>query len=167
LFRAVSTAGSVRAFSRATRASIGTCGAAVDGACALSFLVGTWDSPPGTGGASGGSIFKVSAQGRVLLRRNFAESSKGRHDDTMMVFALPNGVHAVCADNEGHVIDYPVTATDNPRIATFVSSEAPGAPRFRLSYRLLDDGAVAGKFEMQPPGSPEFKPFLDWTMRKR
>jgi hypothetical protein len=71
------------------------------------------------------------------------------------------------ADNESHAIDYGLTATDNPRTATFMSAEVAGAPRFRLSYRLLDDGSLVGKFEIQPPGAADFKPYLDWPMRRR
>jgi hypothetical protein len=110
----------------------------------------------------------VGALGRVIIRRNFAETPKGRHEDIMMMFAGTQGnVRAVYADNEGHGFDYAVTGTDDAKSAVFVSGDTPGAPRFRLSYRLLGDASITGRFEMQPPGATEFKPYLDWTMRKK
>ena len=44
-----------------------------------------------------------------------------------------------------------------------------GPPWRRHPWSRLQDPAAlqSGKFEMQPPGATEFKPYLDWMMRKK
>lgn len=73
----------------------------------------------------------------------------------------------VSKDNENHVIQYSVTTTDDPKSAVFLSDEAPGTPRFRLTYRMKPDGAVAIVFDIAPPGAQEFKTYLEGAARKK
>src|SRR5205085_11953778 len=79
-------------------------------------LAGAWvadSSGPGT--PTGGFEFVPDLQGRVLVRRNFAEYPKTkdrpatRHEDLMVIFHQGAGTRADYYDNEGHVIRYAVT----------------------------------------------------------
>ncbi len=59
------------------------------------------------------------------------------------------------------MIHYDVTTPD-PATALFLSDPAPPGPRFRLVYQL--SGAVlSGEFQMQLPGQPAWKSYLEWT----
>jgi hypothetical protein len=141
----------------------------------LSFLLGTWegsgDGKPGDG--AGVATFKSELQGKVIVRTNHAEypAANGRpattHDDLMVIYAdASSQLKADYYDNEGHVIRYAVTASPGGG-AVFVSDPSPSAPRFRLTYKLGDAGAVSGDFEIAPPGqSDAFKSYLGWTMKR-
>jgi hypothetical protein len=136
----------------------------------LAFLIGTWEgSGSGSPGASTGEFcFEPQAQGHVLLRHNAADSPNFRHEDVMLIYEAPGlGLRATYVDNEDHVINYGVSASEEPKGAVFLSDEAPGMPRFRLSYRTKPDGTVAILFEMAPPGTTEFKVYLEGAGRKR
>jgi hypothetical protein len=86
----------------------------------------------------------------------------------MLIYQAPErGFRAIYVDNEGHVINYIVTSTLEPKGAVFISDEAPGAPRFRLTYRMKADATVGVTFEMAPPGSAEFKVYVEGTGRRR
>lgn len=129
----------------------------------LSFLVGRWQAA-GTGdpGRSTGEFsFEWAADRHALVRRNEAVASTGRHEDIMLVYAQPDGtVHAVYTDNEGHTIHYGVTLEADRRHVVFESAAGAG-PRFRLWYRAQEDGSLATGFEIAPPGSSEFKTYLE------
>ncbi|HEX3553347.1 MAG TPA: hypothetical protein VIA62_08960 [Thermoanaerobaculia bacterium] len=136
----------------------------------LAFLVGDWEGT-GTGapGASkGGFSFEPQIQGNGLLRRSTNDSPSGHHEDVMLVYRNPGGAfRAVYVDNERHVIQYAVTATAEPRGAVFLSDEAAGMPRFRLTYKLRPDGTVGITFELAPPGSAVFKTYTEGTAKRR
>jgi len=141
----------------------------------LQFLVGTWKAEGGgaPGQGSGSFAFIRSLQDRVLLRTNTAEypAAEGqpasRHDDLMVLYVSDTGdVRADYYDSEGHVIRYAATAVTE-RELTLVSEASSNGPRFRLSYKLGDGGALAGAFDVAPPGKPDaFAPYLHWTARK-
>jgi hypothetical protein len=129
----------------------------------LAFLVGD-SGGAGTGktGASSGSCsFEIAIQGHALLRRNINESPAGRHEDIMLIYGTPAGLRATYADMEGHAINYAVTLTTEPRGAVFLSDEIPGAPRLRLTHHLLPGGSLNTIFAMAPPGSSEFKTYVE------
>jgi len=136
----------------------------------LAFLIGDWE---GVGsGKPGESIGRFSLspdlQGHVLVRRNTADTPSGRHEDLMLIYpSSDHGFRAVYTDNEDHVINYAVTTTESPKSAVFLSDEAPGVPRFRLTYRLNTDGTVGIVFEIAPPGSKELKTYTEGVVRKR
>lgn len=135
----------------------------------FSFLLGTWDAEGGGApGASAGTFtFQPDVQGHVLLRRNESSTPGGRHEDLMVLFAgAPGAVRASYFDNEGHVLQYAARAESSPASAEFVTDEAAGTPRFRLSYRLNADGTLNVKFEIAPPGS-DFRTYLEGTARRR
>ena len=135
----------------------------------FSFLLGEWPSV-GTGKpgeSKGTAVFARGLQDRVILRTSFAEYPGSRHDDLMVIYALPNaGVRADYHDNEGHVIRYAVSSPVQGQ-AVFVSDQISGAPRFRLTYKLQSADVLKGEFEIAPPNAPEaFKPYLNWESRK-
>lgn len=136
----------------------------------LAFLFGDWD---GIGsGAPGESAGRFSLRedlgGNVLVRRNEADTPRGRHEDLMVVYhAAPGPDRAIYFDNEGHVIHYTLEAASAPGQATFVSDAVAGMPRFRLTYRLNDDGTVNIAFAIAPPGAAEFKTYLEGAARRR
>ena len=141
----------------------------------LAFLLGEWTAVKGgsPGGALGSAVFSLDLQGRVMIRKSYAEypatdkAPASRHDDLMIIYAGDNGaIGADYYDNEGHVIRYSV-AVNAPGDVTFTSAIVPGTPRFRLSYGLGVNGILKGEFAIAPPGSPEaFAPYLAWESRK-
>ena len=136
----------------------------------LAFLMGEWEGiGSGAPGATAGRFsFEPRVQGHALVRRNATDTPKGRHEDLMLIYQAPQGgIRAIYVDNEDHVINYTVTPAEEPKGAVFLSDEAPGTPRFRLSYRMNPDGTVRIIFDMAPPGSTEFKTYLEGSARKR
>ncbi len=160
-------------FKRAARPAAG--GEVSKGLEALRFLLGEWRGEGGgrPGEASGGFTFAPSLDGRVLVRTNFAEypatadKPAFRHDDLMVLYATESGqIAADFYDSEGHVIRYD-GSTPSPNELVLASAMVSGAPRFRLSYKLRADGVLEGRFEVAPPGKPEFfGPYLTWTARR-
>jgi hypothetical protein len=134
---------------------------------ALSFLVGEWEATgSGAPGRTAGRFsFTWTAERHALLRRNEAVTPSGRHEDVMLVYADPDGaLRALYTDNEGHTIAYAVTVGGGRRVVFESSGEGP---RYRLWYQLSGDGSLASGFEMAPPGSTEFRTYLEGTARRR
>jgi len=142
----------------------------------LRFLLGDWQADGGAkpGDPRGGFTFATSLQDRVIVHTNYAEypaaagKPASRHDDLMVLYASESGeLRAHCYDSEGHIIRYVGTMPSAGEL-TLVSEVSPGAPRFRLTYKLDANGLLAGRFEVAPPGKPEsFGPYLAWTARPR
>jgi hypothetical protein len=77
-------------------------------------------------------------------------------------------IRAIYFDNEGHVINYVATFSDDKKLLTFLSDASKATPRFRLTYSKEKDDLVGIKFEMAPPGKPDdFKTYLDGRARKK
>ena len=75
---------------------------------------------------------------------------------------------AIYFDNERHVINYSVTPTTTPAVgAVFLSDEAQGVPRFRLTYTMTGPKTAKIAFEMQPPGATDFKPYLEGSATRK
>jgi hypothetical protein len=141
----------------------------------LAFLIGEW---PATGGGqpgqgTGSTTFVRSVQDKVIVRTNQADypaqggKPASRHDDLMVIYAAPGGggARADYYDSEGHVIRYAVQSPA-PNQAVFTSDPSPGAPRFRLTYRL-EGSVLKGTFEIASADAPDaFKPYLSWESRK-
>jgi len=139
----------------------------------LKFLVGEWagvgDGQAGQG--AGKCSFEADLDGRVLVRKSYAEypAAAGRaafrHDDLMIVYPEAAALRAEYFDNEGHVIHYSVRVAGDS--AEFLSDAAPGAPRYRLTYRKAGPDALGLKFEIAPPGKPDsFETYLDAKLRR-
>ncbi len=139
----------------------------------LSFLIGEWAGDGGgqPGKGAGEFSFREDLQGKVLVRRSFAEypAAQGRpayrHDDLMIVYREAGATRAVFFDNEGHVIHYAVTAAGD---SVQFLSEPAAAARFRFTYRKTGPAAVSMKFEIATPGKPDaFSIYLEATARRR
>ena len=121
----------------------------------------------GTPGESQGDFsFTRDLQGKVMVRRNESRSPEGTHQDLMVIYPASDGLKAFYVDSEGHAIHYQVTAMTAPSGAVFLSTEAPGAPRFRLTYSQGADGGLKISFEVAGPGG-EFKPYVSGTARRK
>jgi len=143
----------------------------------LKFLEGSWEGK-GTGdpGQSIGEFsFGFDLQGKVLIRKSFAEYPATdqrpafRHDDMMIVYKESGKpISAIYFDNEGHVINYTVNFSDNRLSLVFLSDHTSSSPRFRLTYTKINDGSLNIKFEIAPPGKQEeFTVYLDAVVYKK
>ncbi len=142
----------------------------------IQFLFGDWVAAgTGTpGNAVGDYSFKPELNGQIVVRHSFADygrnsasaGQQGRHDDLLVIYAEAPGMplRAIYFDSEGHVIRYNLTAS--PNRAVFDSESAGPAPKFRLTYQLVDKN-LNGKFEIAPPGADAYKTYLLWTSIKK
>jgi hypothetical protein len=146
--------------------------AAADPFAPVTFLVGEWkgegDGRPGP--STGSATFKFEVGGKVLVRRNQADSASAgglpafHHEDLMTVFAEGGQLKALYLDNEDHVIRYLVAMV--PGGVSFTSEPGPG-PRFRLTYLRQTEALVFVRFEFAPPGKPDaFSTYIEAAMSK-
>jgi hypothetical protein len=135
----------------------------------LQFLVGHWngegstaDQAPGTGAFS----FTPDLQGKVLLRKNFAEypAANGkpayRHDDLMIIYhdGANHDLRAIYFDSAEHLIHYAIKPSGNG--VEFVSEGPQEAPRFRLTYASAGADRLKLKFEIAPLGK-DFATYIE------
>src|SRR5215510_3290771 len=79
---------------------------------ALRFLIGEWQAVETPPGESGAFTFKLTVQGRVMVRTNEAiypatpDRPASRHDDLLVIYGEAGALKADYFDNEGHVIRY-------------------------------------------------------------
>jgi hypothetical protein len=141
------------------------------------FLLGDWvgEDSGGPGKGSGKISFRLDLQDNVIVRKNRAEypAAQGRpaatHEDLMVIYRAEGGNHtkAIYFDNEGHVIQYTASFSEDKETLIFVSAAAPTTPRFRLSYTKGEQGSVGIKFEIAPPGKPDaFRLYLEGKARR-
>jgi hypothetical protein len=135
----------------------------------LNFLIGHWtgegsNADQGTG--TGAFSFIPDLQGKILLRRNFAEYPPAngkpayRHDDLMIIYhdGATHDLRATYFDSEEHIIRYVIKPSENA--AVFLSEGPQGAPRFRLTYSGAGPDRLKLKFEIAPPGK-DFAPYIE------
>jgi|SRR5579871_1035810 len=140
---------------------------------ALQPLIGRWVGEgvgdPGQG--SGGFSFEPDLQGKILVRKNFAEYAAAagkpasRHDDLMIVFREDpaESLRAMYFDNEGHVIRYTVREA---RGSVIFESDGPGTvTRYRMTYKTQGTDRLTLQFEIAPPGK-DFAPYIQATARR-
>ena len=127
-------------------------------------LLGAWEGSDANLHATGRFTLEPDLGGKILVRRNHNDSPQGRHDDLMIVFAAPGGLRASYFDNEGHAIQYAVTATAD-RIE-LVSDETPGQPRFRLRYDRHGADELAVEFAIAMPGAAEFRHYTGGVVHR-
>jgi hypothetical protein len=146
-----------------------------DALAMLQALVGDWvgEGSGQPGEATGGCTFRMDLGGKIFVRTNWAEypATKERpafrHDDLLVGSATAQGAKAVYWDNEGHRIDYLVSAPE-PGVVVFLSEASSGAPRFRMTYRVITKDALTLNFEVAPPGQPEaFKSYILAKLRRK
>ena len=135
---------------------------------ALSFLIGNWEaSGAGEPGHSAGQFsFQWAAGHHAITRRNESVSPNGRHEDAMLVYvSAGGGMRALYVDSEGHTIDYVGTVSDGLQRVVFESGGT--GPHYRLWYELKPDSSLATGFLIAPPGSSEFKSYLEGVAHSR
>jgi hypothetical protein len=126
-------------------------------------LLGHWAAEGGgqPGQSSGAFSFRFQLDGKILVRDSGADypATKDRpaasHHDLMIVYPEAGQFRAIYFDSEGHVINYSVELRPNDKAIVFVSAAEPSAPRFRLTYRLVENERVDIRFEIAPPGKPD------------
>lgn len=143
----------------------------------LKFLLGNWvgegttGSAPGTGYCS----FDMGLQSKVIVRKNHAEypATSGHsaimHDDLMVIYpdAARHQIRAFYTDNEGHIINYTVTAASDGRSAVFLGDTEAGAARYRLTYAAAKPEHASLTFEIAPPDHPdEFQTYIHASLRR-
>jgi hypothetical protein len=127
-------------------------------------LLGRWRGEDLARHEIGEFSLKPELGGRVLVRRNRDDSPQGHHEDVMIIFSAPTGLRASYFDNEGHVINYTITAA--PGHIELVSDDASNQPRFRLTYDVHGSDELTVDFAIALPGSLDFKHFTGGTVRR-
>ena len=128
----------------------------------LGFLIGDWVGEGGgtPGQGSGGFSFLPDQDGRILIRKNYANypASKEKpaysHTDLTIIYheSGETKLRAIYFDNEGHTIHYTVEPPANGNSARFVSDVSTSQPRYRLTYLKTGDDQLAIRFDIAPPG---------------
>lgn len=144
----------------------------------LKFLVGKWvgEGTAETGQAGGGYCsFEPGLQNQVLVRKSHSEYPATKdhaaivHDDMMIIYPdrRTQQLRAFYTDNEGHVIQYTVTAAGDGKSAVFLGDEAPAMERYRLTYTVTQPDHMTIAFEMAPPGHPDrFRKIIEGKMKR-
>lgn len=137
------------------------------------FLIGHWTGEGGgePGRGTGSFSFTPDLQGKVLVRRSFAEYPPAngkpafRHDDLTIVYRdeTSRELRAVYFDNEGHVIQYSVKPSGSGVV--FLSDGSQSGPRFRLTYSSGGADRLKLKFEIAPPGK-DFTTYIEASARR-
>jgi hypothetical protein len=143
----------------------------------LRFLLGAWGARTTGGSAQAQSsadyAFELDLRDHILARRTGSANCQGpqdfdcQHSDLLYIYpqSSPHSWRAVYFDNEGHVINYVVTAP-RPGMAVFLSAAGAGQPQFRLVYELVN-GEMTGKFQAKMPGQPDFVSYLEWSGKRK
>jgi hypothetical protein len=140
---------------------------------AAQFLIGHWTGEgSGQPGVSAGAFwFTPDLQGKVLIRRSFADypaadgRPASRHEDLMVVYhgEAAGELRAIYFDNEDHVIRYFGTASTGGVV--FVSDGKPGEVRYRLTYTSTGKDTLKLQFEVAAPGK-DFVRYLEASVRR-
>lgn len=143
----------------------------------LKFLLGNWVGEGTTGGAPGTGYcsFDMGLQSKIIVRKNHAEypATSGHpailHDDLMIIYpdAARHQIRAFYTDNEGHIINYTVTAAGDGRSAVFLGDTEAGAARYRLTYTAAKPEHASLTFEIAPPDHPDqFQTYIRASLRR-
>jgi hypothetical protein len=138
----------------------------------LEFLMGEWigEGGGGPGQGTGGFSFLPDQDGKILIRKNYANYPAAQdrpafsHTDLMIVYKEPGEakMRAIYFDMEDHVIHYEVEPAPDGNSVQFVSET------FRLTYRKTGLDSLALKFEIAPPGKPgAYATYIDATAHRK
>jgi hypothetical protein len=142
------------------------------------YLIGEWigDGKGDPGEAKGWFSLKTNLDKNILVRTNHAEfpATNDRpaavHDDLIIVYAGTSGnsAKAIYFDNEKHVINYSVSYGDVDNAIILTSEAQENAPRFRFTYKRIDEEKIKTIFEIAPPGKPDsFSVYIEGTAHKK
>jgi hypothetical protein len=129
----------------------------------LHYLLGDWVAEGSSVAGSGYYSFKEDLDQHILVRRNHAdvpataEHKPISHDDMMVVYAdkYEKAVKALFTDNEGHVIQYKVNASEDGKTVTFLSAANGSFPLFKLTYAFADENNVVINFQVAQASAPD------------
>jgi hypothetical protein len=139
------------------------------------FLLGKWkgDAKGVAGEGSGEFSFRTELDGKILVVTNSqefgatSEHAAFTYQSMMVVYLLGVDTAAIFYDNEGHVLNYTVQFSDNPKKVTFIGQRVAYAPRFRFSYVDNGDGTLKAVFETAPANTPTvYSSHVEGTVRK-
>lgn len=142
------------------------------------YLLGEWigDGKGDPGEAKGWFTIKTDLDKNILVRTNHAEfpATKDRpaavHEDLMIIYAGSDeaSAKAIFFDNEKHIINYSVSYNDTENAIILTSGPQEGAPRYRFTYKKIDDRKIMTVFEIAPPGKPDsFKVYIEGTAHRK
>jgi len=142
----------------------------------FAILLGKWtgigSGSPGEG--SGSFSFAFDLDSTILVRRTHSEypPKAGEktgiiHDDFIVIYpdGKPDRFRADYFDNEGHVIHYAVSWTNDPPGVVFTSDSGPGTARYKLVYSREQSGLLTIEFFIAPPGG-ELKRYLKGSAQR-
>jgi hypothetical protein len=128
------------------------------------FLVGNWagegSGQPGQG--TGAFSFSPELQGKILVRKSFAEypaangKPASRHDDLLVVYR----------DQATHELRATYAVRPAEGSVVFLSDPAPSGPRYRMTYTGTGKNTLKFKFEIAAPGK-EFAPYIEAAAHRR
>lgn len=133
------------------------------------FLLGEWIGEGGgdPGRGTGGFDFAFGLDERIIVRHNRSDypATKDRpgfsHNDLMIIYP-GKSMQAIYFDNEGHVINYNCTISQDRDTVAFISPAEPSVPRYRLSYIKKAVDTVLIRFEIAPSSKPDaFAQYLE------
>lgn len=127
-------------------------------------LIGTWQGTDPEHHTTGGFTFMPELGGKVLVRRSTNDGPKVHHEDLLVVFATPAGLRASYWDNEGHVIDYAVTASGDH--IEWLSDDLANQPRFKLTNDLHGADELAIDFAVKMPGAADFQHYVGGVVHR-
>ena len=144
----------------------------------LEYLLGDWVGEGGgqPGQGTGEFSFHPDLQSRILVRKSYAayppakDRPAFRHDDLMVIYRESASAppKAIYFDNEGHVINYLISASSDQKTIEFVSEMVPSSPRYRLTYIKTGSDTLTLKFEIAPPGKPDsFSTYIEANARRK
>ena len=142
------------------------------------YLLGEWigDGKGDPGEAKGWFSLKPELDKNILVRTNHAEfpATKDRpaavHEDLMIVYAGfdKSSAKAIFFDNEKHTINYSVSYKDEENSIILTNDAQEGAPRFRFTYKKINDWKIKTVFEISPAGMPDsFKVYVEGTAHRK
>ena len=134
---------------------------------ALKRLEGAWKGTSGGGEpgevSTSGMNFRYELRDHVLTRWSFttfratATHPLRQHADLTVIYPGEAGAppRAVYFDDEGHSIEYLVSASADGQRIECLSALRPDRPRFRFTYVFTGPDELKIRFEIAPPGQPE------------
>jgi hypothetical protein len=143
----------------------------------FAYLAGEWTGEgkgtPGQG--SGVSSFSFDLEKHLLVRKSHSSypAMNGRpasvHDDLMMIYHEEGlGMQALYVDNESHVIHYEVRVSAAGDTLEFLSTQQPGAPRYRLRYVSTGERTADVSFDIAMPNAQgAFKRYISGGIVKK
>ncbi len=139
-------------------------------------MIGEWVGEGGgaPGQGQGGFSFLPDQDGRILIRKNYANypATKDKpaysHTDLTIIYQDTGDakLRAIYFDNEGHTIHYTVAPAGDGNSVQFLNEASTLEPRYRLTYLKAGHDQVSLRFEIASPGK-EFSTYIEAKARRK